>query len=93
MLSSSDAGLLEPVRGKGVLHMKQLFWIGILIVGLGVVSLFVPIPRTEHSGFTAGGMSVGIKTQHDEKVSPIVSGALLLAGAGMMIAGRSVRRA
>jgi hypothetical protein len=73
--------------------MKQLFWIGIVIIGLGIVSLFVPIPHTERSGFSAGGMSVGIKTQHDEKVSPIVSGALLLAGAGMMVAGRSVQRA
>lgn len=73
--------------------MKHLFWIGIVIVGLGILSLFVPIPHTERSGISAGGMSVGIKTQHDEKVSPIVSGALLLAGAGMMMAGRSASRA
>lgn len=71
----------------------MLFWVGLLVIGLGLVSLVVPVPHTERNGFTAGGMSVGINTQHSEKVSPIVSGALLIAGAGMMIAGRTAVRA
>lgn len=69
--------------------MKILFWFGVLMLGLGVISLFVPIPHTENNGFSAGGMSIGVQTRHSEKVSPIVSGALLIAGAGILIGGRS----
>jgi hypothetical protein len=73
--------------------MKNLFWVGLVVIVLGALSLFIAIPHTERDGISAGGMSVGIQTQHSERVSPIVSGALLLAGAGMLIAGRSAVRA
>jgi hypothetical protein len=68
--------------------MKMLFWIGLVVLILGVVSLLVPIPRNEREGFKAGGISIGVETQHSEKVSPIVGGVMILAGAGMMIAGK-----
>ena len=55
---------------------------------LGVASLLVPIPRNERDGFKVGGVSMGVETQHSEKLSPIVGGAMILAGAGMMIAGK-----
>ena len=71
--------------------MKPLFWIGLLVLVLGVLSLFVPIPRSERAGFEAGGISVGVTTRHKETVSPIVSGVMSLAGAGLMIAGRKSR--
>ena len=53
---------------------------------LGPASLFVPIPHSEEKGFKAGGISVGVETHHDEKVSPIISAVMILGGAGMMIA-------
>ncbi|PYT29250.1 MAG: hypothetical protein DMG58_16685 [Acidobacteria bacterium] len=68
--------------------MKALFWIGIVVLILGIASLVVPIPRNEREGFKAGGLSVGIETQHQEKVSPIVSAAMILCGAGLLIAGK-----
>ena len=68
--------------------MKALFWIGIVVVILGLVSLVVPIPRNEREGFKAGGLSVGIETQHQERVSPIVSAVMILGGAGLLIAGK-----
>jgi hypothetical protein len=68
--------------------MKALFWIGLVVLALGVLSLFVPIPHSERAGIEAGDFSVGVTTRHKETVSPIVSGVLILAGAGMMIAGR-----
>ncbi len=68
--------------------MKALFWIGLLVLILGVASLLVPIPHSEREGFKAGGMSIGVETRHEEKVSPIVSAVMILGGAGMMIAGK-----
>ena len=68
--------------------MNVLFWIGLVVLILGVGSLVVPIPRTERDGFKAGGISIGVETRHSERVSPIVGGVMILAGAGMMIAGK-----
>jgi hypothetical protein len=68
--------------------MRFLFWVGVVFVVLGVASLVVPIPHTERSGVKVGGSSIGIETTHDEKLSPIISAVLIVAGAGMMIGGR-----
>ena len=68
--------------------MKALFWIGLVVLVLGIASLVVPIPRNQREGFMAGDVSVGIETRHDEKVSPYVSAALILGGAGMMVVGK-----
>ena len=68
--------------------MRALFWIGMVVLSLGIVSLVVPIPRSEREGFKAGGVSVGIETRHDEKVSPFVSAAMILGGVGALVAGK-----
>ena len=72
--------------------MKPLFVVGLVILILGVASLFVPIPQKERSGIEVGGVAIGLETSHRETVSPIVSGVLILAGAGMMIAGKGKGR-
>jgi hypothetical protein len=71
--------------------MKILFWIGTVLMVLGIASLFIPVPHTEREGFKAGGLSAGIETHHQETVPPVVSGVLILAGAGLMIAGKKSR--
>jgi hypothetical protein len=48
----------------------------------------VPIPSNQREGFKAGDVSVGIETRHEDKVSPYVSAAIILGGAGMMVVGR-----
>ena len=68
--------------------MKALFWIGMVVLILGIVSLVVPIPRNEREGFKVGGVSVGVETQHAEKVSPFVSAVMILGGVGTMVAGK-----
>ena len=68
--------------------MKVLFWLGLVVLLLGLVSLIVPIPRTEKEGVKAGGISLEVQTKHSETVSPIVSAVMILGGAGMMIAGK-----
>lgn len=68
--------------------MKALFLAGVLLVVLGIVSLFVPIPHREDKGVQVGDVKMGVQIEHNERVSPIVSAVLILAGAGMMIAGK-----
>jgi hypothetical protein len=68
--------------------MKPLFAVGLVILILGIASLFVPIPKKERAGLEVGGVSLGVETTHKETVSPIVSGVLILAGAAMMIVGK-----
>jgi hypothetical protein len=68
--------------------MKVLVWVGMLMLVLGIASLVVPIPHNEREGFMAGGVSVGIETQHEEKVSPYVSAAVILGGIGMIVVGK-----
>lgn len=63
-----------------------LFWMGLAVLILGLASLLVPIPRTHETGIQAGGVSIGIESQGEERVSPILSGVMILAGASMMIA-------
>jgi hypothetical protein len=60
--------------------MKPLFAVGLVILILGIASLFVPIPKKERAGLEVGGVSLGVETTHKETVSPIVSGVLILAG-------------
>ena len=69
--------------------MKPISWIGLVVLVLGVLSLVVPIPHKEREGFSAGGISMGVETQHSHTVSPIISVVMILGGAGMMIAGKS----
>ena len=68
--------------------MQALFWIGLTVLALGLVSLVVPIPRTEQDSVKAAGISIGVETRRQEKLSPVVSAIMTLGGAGMMIAGK-----
>jgi hypothetical protein len=68
--------------------MKALFFIGLVVVILGFVSLVVPIPRSEREGVTVGGVSLGVETHHEEKVSPVLSAVMILGGLGAMAAGK-----
>ena len=71
--------------------MKAVFWIGVIVLILGLASFVVPIPQTERNSVSAGGITLGVKTQHQETVSPAISAVLLLGGAGLIIAGRVKR--
>ena len=67
--------------------MRVLFWAGLVVLILGIASLFMTIPRRETHGIRAGDLSVGVQTQHNQKVSPIVSAVVIIGGISMMIAG------
>jgi len=70
------------------ISMKPLFLAGLIVLVAGVVLLFVPIPHRESRGIKSGDMSIGITTTHHERVSPIISAVMIIAGAGMMLGGR-----
>jgi hypothetical protein len=72
-------------------NMKTLFWIGLIVLALGLVSLVVPLPHNDREGLSLGSVSVGVETRSSRPASPIVGAAMILGGAGLMVAGRSKR--
>ena len=68
--------------------MKALFFIGLVVLILGLLSLVVPIPRSERQGLTVGGVSLGVQTRHEEKVSPALSAVMILGGLVAIVAGK-----
>lgn len=72
--------------------MRILFMIGLILLILGLASLFVPIPQRERHGIEAGNLSIGVETVRREKVHPAVSGVLIFSGAVLMIASRRRKR-
>ena len=72
--------------------MKIVFAVGLLLVVLGIASLFVSIPRKETHGIKAGDFSISVQTRNDEKVSPAVSAVIIGAGVLMIIVGSRGRK-
>jgi hypothetical protein len=68
--------------------MKGLFAAGMVVLVLGILSFFVPIPHSEEHGISVGDAHVGVTTEHSDRVPTAISAVLLVAGAGMMLAGR-----
>ena len=68
--------------------MKAFFWIGLVVLILGIVSLVVPIPHSEREGVNVGGVSLGVETRHEEKVHPVLSAVMILGGLGAMAVGK-----
>jgi hypothetical protein len=90
---SETAGLQVRVELVHVVYVENEaapagapFWFGLLVLALGIASLFVSIPRSETEGIKAGNVNIGVEVRHSERVSPVVSAVLILGGAGMMIA-------
>jgi len=71
--------------------MRILLVAGLILVGLGIVSLVVPIPHTESEGIKVGNTNFGVQTKHSERVSPIVSVVLIAGGIALSIAGARSR--
>lgn len=67
--------------------MRPLTLIGLVVLVLGILAFVVPIPRSNTHSAKIGDASIGITTQHDEKLSPVVGGALCVAGALLVLAG------
>jgi hypothetical protein len=72
--------------------MRALLISGLLLLLLGLASLFVPIPHKERHGLQAGGFSVGFETESRQTVHPAVSAVLIGGGIVLIAAGKLMRR-
>ncbi len=68
--------------------MKAPFAVGLIVLVLGILAFFVPVPHTEHHGINAGDVQFGVETHRREVLPPYVGVGLVIVGAGLMIAGR-----
>jgi hypothetical protein len=68
--------------------MKGLAVAGVVVLILGIISFFIPMPHQEHHGVSVGDAHVGVTTEHDQRVPPALSVVLVVVGAGLLIAGR-----
>jgi hypothetical protein len=68
--------------------MRILFIIGLILIVLGVASLFIAIPVKEKHGIKAGGVSLGVETVEHQKVHPGVSVVLIAGGVLLLIVGK-----
>jgi hypothetical protein len=82
------AGRRKPVSLRKERIMKAFLLIGVIILVLGVLSFVVPFPSYHHHGVKVGDSSIGVTTEHDEKLPPAVGVVLLVVGAGLIITGR-----
>ena len=67
--------------------MKALLLVGLVIVVLGILSFFVPVPHTERHSVDAGDIHLGVNTHHDELLPPYVGVMLIAVGGGLMVVG------
>lgn len=68
--------------------MKAMALAGVVVLILGIVSFFVPLPHSEHHGVSLGDAHIGVTTEHDEKVPAVLSVVLVFVGGGLIIAGK-----
>ena len=67
--------------------MKGLVLAGVVVLVLGIVSFLVPLPHSEHHGVSIGDAHVGVTTEHDKKIAPVLSVVLVVVGAGLVVMG------
>lgn len=67
--------------------MKNVAFVGVLLLVLGFLSFVVPIPHSESHGIKVGDAKIGVQTQHSEKLPPAVGIILLVGGLVVLVVG------
>jgi len=67
--------------------MKNLVFVGVLLLVLGVLSLVVPIPHREDHGVRIGDTKIGVQTESSERLPPAVAVVLLAGGVLALVLG------
>ena len=52
--------------------MKPLFWVGLVLLILGLASLVIAVPRNEREGIKVGGVSVGVEPGTTKRRHPLL---------------------
>ncbi len=68
--------------------MKALAVLGLVVLIMGVLSFVVPFPSYHHHGIKVGDSSIGVTTEHEQKLPPAVGIGLMVVGGVMVLAGR-----
>ena len=67
--------------------MKNVAFVGVLLLVLGLLSFVVPIPHGESRGIKVGDAKISVQTQHSEKLPPVVGIILLVGGVVALVVG------
>lgn len=67
--------------------MKNLVFVGVLLLALGLLSFVIPIPHNEDHGIKVGDAKIGLTTQTSEKLPPAVGITFLVGGVLVVVAG------
>ena len=67
--------------------MKNLVFVGILLLTLGLLSFVVPIPHSENHGVKIGDAKIGVETESRETLPPVVGFVLLAGGTLALVLG------
>ncbi len=72
--------------------MRTLLVVGVVLIVLGVLSLFVGLPHQHSSGIQIGDAKIGVQTQTSERIPLPASIAIILGGVVLAaVGGRSLR--
>lgn len=70
--------------------MRALLAIGVVLIVLGIVSLFVGLPHQQSSGLEVGGAKIGVQTHTSERIPLPASIAIIAGGVALAaVGGRS----
>ena len=67
--------------------MRNLTYVGVLLLVLGVLAFVVPIPHREDHGVKIGDTKIGIQTESSEKLPSPVDVVLLAGGVLALVVG------
>jgi hypothetical protein len=67
--------------------MKNLAFVGVLLLLLGLLSFVVPIPHSEDHAVKIGDAKIGVTTQTSDKLPPAVGITLLAGGILTLVVG------
>ena len=70
--------------------MKIIASVGAVLLLLGVLSFFVPLPHSEDHSVKVGDTKIGVQTEHSDKIPTGASVALV--GAGVIVMALGLRK-
>lgn len=67
--------------------MRSLVVAGIVVLILGILAFFVPVPNSETHSAKIGDTTIGVTTHSSRTLPPAIGGIMVAAGVVMLIAG------